>query len=107
TTDMAAGPALAELEAKYAEQPDVLRHLGRVREDVLENARLFQPEEMPQPLPMAPPAARPALLQEAALRRYAVNVVVDHSDNTRAPIVYEQHPSLGNLVGRIEHTAQF
>jgi len=109
-TNAAADPAIRELEAKYAELPRVVAHLRRVREDVLENAHLFRPDEPPMgPIlpPMAPPVARPALTQDAALRRYAVNVVVDHEHDGQAPIVYEQHPSLANLVGRIEHTAQF
>jgi len=109
-TATAVGPAFAELEAKYADLPDVLRHIGRVREDVLENTHLFHPVEAPMPVPALPPgvpAARPMLSPDVALRRYAVNVVVDHSGDGHAPLVYEQHPSLANLVGRIEHTAQF
>src|SRR5690606_27495070 len=67
------------------------------------------PAEAPMPVPALPPgvpAARPMLSPDVALRRYAVNVVVDHSGDGHAPLVYEQHPSLANLVGRIEHTAQ-
>src|SRR5690606_555778 len=105
-TNAAADPAIRELEAHYADLHGVVAHLRRVREDVLENAHLCRPDEPPMgPIlpPMAPPVARPALTQDAALRRYAVNVVVDHEHDGQAPIVYEQHPSLANLVGRIEH----
>jgi lon-related putative ATP-dependent protease len=35
-----------------------------------------------------------------------VNVMVDHSATTGAPIVYEDHPTVQNLMGRVEHTAQ-
>jgi len=110
-TESVAGPAIAELQAKYAELPDVLRHLARVREDVLENAHLFRPPEppmAPQLVPMlGPGVARPMPTPDVALRRYAVNVVVDHGGDGRASIVYEQHPSLANLVGRIEYAAHF
>src|SRR5690606_31087735 len=58
------------------------------------------------PMPV-PGGARPGPTPDIALRRYAVNVVVDHEGDGRAPIVYEQHPSLANLVGRIEHIAHF
>jgi len=109
-TEMAAGRAIAEVEAKYSELPDVLGYLARVREDLLENAHLFRPPELPMgapPVPFPVPGMRGAPGHDAALRRYAVNVVVDHSVDRGAPIVYEQHPSLQNLVGRIEHRAQF
>jgi predicted ATP-dependent protease len=49
---------------------------------------------------------------EQPFRRHQVNVLVDHGqrgDGTMpsAPIVYEDHPTLPNLIGRIEHLAQF
>jgi lon-related putative ATP-dependent protease len=40
------------------------------------------------------------------VRRYQVNVIVDHSGATGAPVIYEDHPTAQNLVGRIEHMAQ-
>jgi len=36
-------------------------------------------------------------------QRYQVRVVVDHSETRGAPIVYEDNPGFGNLIGRIEH----
>ena len=41
------------------------------------------------------------------LRRYAVNVLVDRTGLTGAPVVYEDLPSHAGLVGRIEHRAHF
>ena len=110
-TELAAGPAIDALKAAYREFPDVLRYLDRVRDDVLQNPHYLAPPEIGQPpfmqaQPVAP-GVRPPGAAGGRLRRYEVNVVVDHSDGAPAPIVYEQHPSLANLVGRIEHTAQF
>ncbi len=39
-------------------------------------------------------------------RRYQVNVLVDHSGDHGAPVVYEDHPTHQNLVGTIEYIAQ-
>jgi lon-related putative ATP-dependent protease len=41
-----------------------------------------------------------------ALRRYQVNVLVDHSESEGAPVIYEDNPTYQNLVGRVEHMAQ-
>ncbi|MGK2915031.1 MAG: Lon protease family protein, partial [Porticoccaceae bacterium] len=39
------------------------------------------------------------------LARYEVNLLLDRTGNGGAPIIYEEHPSYANLLGRIEHTA--
>jgi len=44
---------------------------------------------------------------DGRLRRYEVNVVVDHAAAQGAPIVYEANPTCANLTGRIEHVARF
>ncbi|MGH7725380.1 MAG: Lon protease family protein [Candidatus Eiseniibacteriota bacterium] len=41
------------------------------------------------------------------LRRYEVNVMVTHAGAPGAPVVTEDTPSHANLIGRIEHMAQF
>jgi lon-related putative ATP-dependent protease len=41
----------------------------------------------------------------SVLKRYRVNVLVDHSASTGAPVVYEDHPTYQNLVGRVEHVS--
>ena len=38
--------------------------------------------------------------------RYRVNVIVDHDGQSGAPVIYEDHPSFPNLIGRIEHQAR-
>jgi lon-related putative ATP-dependent protease len=46
---------------------------------------------------------------DVRFRRYMVNVMVSHGDGTSstgAPVVEEQNPTYGNLVGRVEHIAQ-
>jgi lon-related putative ATP-dependent protease len=44
---------------------------------------------------------------DAAFRRYQVNVIVDRGGAEAAPVIYEDHPTHPNLIGRIEHIAQF
>ena len=45
--------------------------------------------------------------RDARFRRYMVNVLMSDGDRGEgAPIVEEANPTLGNLVGRMEHLAQ-
>lgn len=99
-TDMAVGRLIDQLEAKYEEFPEVIGYLRNVREDILANATDFheQREEMFQPM-------RPGL--DPRFNRYQVNVLVEHSQQTTAPVVYENNPSLQNLLGTVEHLQQF
>ncbi|THF58064.1 Lon protease family protein [Pseudothauera rhizosphaerae] len=39
-------------------------------------------------------------------QRYQVNLLVDHSGTEGAPVVMEDNPAVGNLIGRIEHVVQ-
>jgi lon-related putative ATP-dependent protease len=41
----------------------------------------------------------------ASFARYGVNVISDHTDDTGAPVIYEDSPSYESLVGKIEHLA--
>jgi lon-related putative ATP-dependent protease len=101
-TERAAREAIEELVAKYRDFPDIARYLDALREDVQANAQFFRgPEEAPPgQAPGSPAPPEP-------WSRYAVNLLVDHIEGNGAPVVYENNPTLPNLVGRIEHVAQF
>jgi lon-related putative ATP-dependent protease len=96
---------LDELRTKYEGSPEVLQHLDHVQVHMVENVRQFitRPEQQEVPPEMA------ALMETAgearSLRRYRVNVLVDHSDAEAAPVVYEENPTYQNLVGRVEYQA--
>ena len=106
-TTYAAEHLVEEVRDKWAGVPEVSDHLDLVLKDVIENAGDFKrsDEETPPTFMGVPiPAAQAA---EAAFRKYRVNVLVDHKELKGAPIVFESNPSLQNLVGRVEHIAQF
>jgi lon-related putative ATP-dependent protease len=99
TTELAAAQPIEQLERRYAEFPVVVAYLAAVREDVLQNARAFLPEEsVPAPLWL--------LAEKRPLVRYSVNLLVAHGQAATAPIVYESRPSVQNLLGRVEHVAE-
>jgi lon-related putative ATP-dependent protease len=100
----AVGHRIQELQEKYADLEDVVAYLKAVKDDVVENVDDFRrtgDEEREGMLGI--PMQR---VREAKFRRYQVNVLVDHSESEGAPVIYEEHPTYNNLIGRIEHIAQ-
>ena len=105
-------PLINELKEKYAAYDPVLRYLQDVRNDLIENVR----ELFPGPQQQGPQQMIQQALQggagmsmdgeNPAERRYQVNVLVDHSKQKGAPVVYEENPTYQNLFGRVEHLAQ-
>jgi lon-related putative ATP-dependent protease len=96
------GGLLEDLMERYADLPTVIEYLQALREDLANQVNLFRAPTESGQLPVEPAWAR-----ERALRRYHVNVIVDNSQAAGAPVVLEAHPIYQNLIGRIEHEAQF
>jgi lon-related putative ATP-dependent protease len=110
-TNFAVGGLIDELREKYADFSRVVDYLDAVREDVIENARdlLVSGEEGSGHGGNASGRQDDVLAAQAAarsLRRYQVNVLVDHSRSEGAPVIYEDNPTYQNLIGRVEHRAQ-
>ncbi|MCS7222473.1 MAG: ATP-binding protein [Anaerolineae bacterium] len=105
-TNFAVGSLFDELRKKYADLAEVVDYLNAVQRDVVENVRDFlRPEEPPSSDTSGPPIPYP-LIRPSSLRRYQVNVLVDHSASKGAPVIYEDNPTYQNLLGRVEHLAQ-
>ncbi len=100
----AVGHLVDELRQRWADQPQVLSHLDAVQADVLENVRDFLGASEADD---AAGQIRKLLSDSPALRRYGVNVLVDHGATAGAPVVTEDLPTWPNLLGRIEHHAHF
>lgn len=86
------GGPIGELREKWRDLPAVVEHLDAVREDVADHAEAFQDGEN------GPPAG--------LLGRYKVNLLVDNSKTSGAPVIYEDLPNHQHLVGQIEHHAR-
>ena len=114
--NLAVGGLIDELREKYLDYPEVVDHLDAVQEDVVENAETFLPQgggqqqggqqALQQMLQGGQGQAQQAMVQEALMRKYKVNVLVDKGDTDHAPVVYEDNPTYQNLIGRIEHMAR-
>ena len=89
--------ALEELKKHYADGQEVCEYLEEVHKDILENTGLFRPTGDDDVDP------RREESRARLLRRYEVNVIVDHGEMEGAPVVVESNPSIPRLLGRIEH----
>lgn len=90
-----------ELKELFQDVPAVSAYLEAVKRDLVENVELFAQ-------PQAEAAVEAARTRVGGpFDRYEVNVLVaEPACENCAPVIEELHPTLGNLVGRIEHLAQ-
>lgn len=103
----AVGQLVDEIRSKYDEMPAVTAHVDRVERDLLEHARALL-EDNEGELPDEPgEMVNPGHQHRRGLRRYEVNLLVDNSTRTGAPVVFEENPTYENLVGHIDHVARF
>lgn len=99
----AIGHFIDDLKKKYSEYDWTAPYLNAIQEDVLTHLDDFKPgEEQQSPLPfMKMPK------QEVSFAKYTVNVLVNNTDVTGAPVVFESNPTYLNLFGRIEYKVQY
>jgi lon-related putative ATP-dependent protease len=104
-TMFAVGHLMDDLDAKYRGIPEIAAYLDAVEKDVIEHVDAFLPPPAERPAPGSD--GRPPRLSDGdRFRRYQVNVIVDGSAETGAPVVYEDNPTYMNLVGAVEHLAE-
>lgn len=97
--ELAVNHSIDELQEKYAKYPAVLAYLKAVQRDIIEHVHDFIPHsdkvlsflELPQ--------------ESNPFKHYQVNLMVDLSGKRSAPVVCEDLPNYGNLIGRIDHQA--
>ena len=100
----AVGGMMDQLRKTYAELPDVVDYLNAVQQDIVDHVDEFRKSDEP-PQIMGIPLPRSAA-GAPSLRRYQVNVLVDHGQSKGAPVIYESNPTYNNLIGRVEQIAQ-
>ncbi len=99
---------MGDIVKKYEASEMALQYFRDVRDDILDTLDEFQRGDQgdaqggdgPQ-RPMLPGSDTPSD------KRYAVNVLVENTPGTGAPVILIELPSYQNLVGRIEHEVRF
>ncbi len=99
----ALSPAIAHLllgpRERFADLPQVLDFLTRIERDVLEGVATGRSAVDEEDDEGAGEEAR------SRFQRYELNLLVGHAETLGAPVVREDNPAFGNLIGRIEHIA--
>ena len=104
----AISPVFEELREAYTDFPAVLEYLAAAQKDVIDRVDDFRQAARPEEGGEVPPAlARLLAARPPSFDRYRVNVLVDNSQTRGAPLIQEPNPTYPNLIGRIEHQAQF
>ncbi|ENO76414.1 Lon protease family protein [Thauera sp. 63] len=89
---------IEELKPAYADLPEVSAHLDAVLQDIIASG---------ESLHAAPHADEDAdtvtYSGTITVQRYLVNLLVENPADGTRPVVCEDHPTLQNLVGRIDH----
>jgi predicted ATP-dependent protease len=101
------GGLFDDLDAQYRDLPEIAAYLRAVQSDILAHSAIFRgdaagAETRPEGLAAATP-----WLADLPFRKYQVNVLVDHSRQSGAPVIVEMNPTHPNLLGRIEREALF
>lgn len=92
---------LNELREIYAGLPGVLDFFDAVQQDMVLHVDDFRkPDESVNISGMT-------VVTHQTFNNYQVNVLSSNHQKPGAPIVYEDNPTYSNLVGRVEHIAQF
>ena len=100
-TQLTVDQFIDELREKYSQLPDVLKFFNDIKNEIIEDVDAFRHQA-------ADVISIPGLEQpKVSFSQYQVNVLVDNSNVEGAPVIYEDNPTYNNLMGRIEHLAQY
>ena len=88
------------LKSKYKRNKKINNFLNDVKKDVLKNVPLFLAEENKQPQQMP---QNPMQQQQDPCLNYRVNLFIDNSNLTGAPVITDSNYTYHNIFGRLEY----
>jgi lon-related putative ATP-dependent protease len=99
---------MGDVAKAFKDLPDVLAHIEATMKELISQVGLFRAASAAKREEVAPGVQVADLVTEAdpRFRRFRVNLLVGDGEGATAPVVVEDNPSMGNLVGRIEQQAQ-
>ena len=104
----AIGEYVAELEEKYQASEKTAAYLAAVQNDVLQNLDQFMEKEEVQEITLSQLMSGMGKKQDDDVTlKYRVNLIVDHSESTGAPVVVTYNPTYSNLMGETEYDSEY
>ena len=107
-TSFAVGHIVDEIREHWRDSEAVIEFLQEVQDYVIDHADVFRltNEQVAQSMP---PGMMPdiAMQRERVIGNCQVNVLVCHEDGSGAPVIYEDNPTVDNLLGLIEHRVEY
>lgn len=100
TALLTVGHVIDEVRKHFAELPAIQSYLDSVQQDMVQHADDFLKSEE------GANASAVQITMGDIFHRYKINVLVGNGEHAGAPIICEDSPSYGNLLGRVEHVAQ-
>lgn len=98
-------PLIDVLKREYEHHAEVIAHLDALEKDIVERWESFDNE------PTEEADGLMSLLmdrdQKREEHRYDVNVFIDNSEKTGAPVIFESNPTYSNLFGKFEYKSAF
>lgn len=105
------GHHFESLRTKYADVGGLIQFLDAVQGDILAKVEQFKRDSSSGDEGASAmgesPFAFMARFRKSPFDKYRVNVIVDSCGMTGTPVIHESNPSYHNLLGRIEHRAEF
>ncbi len=101
-----------ELRRKYKQYKPATDFLKSIQKNILENINDFMPNTESQTSgneddPLSLLLSRMNKNEEDKFAKFKVNVIVKNTPNSGAPIILLDHPTQGNLVGKVERVQQY
>lgn len=87
-----------DLKPPYADLPEVTAYLDSVLQDIIESGESLRASTHSEG-----DMETTTYSGSLAVQRYLVNLLVENPADGSRPVVYEDHPTLQNLLGRIEN----
>lgn len=94
---------IRKLISKYGDNPSTAIYLNELENDILDNVSKFKSKGGPKNFSLF---EMPQADDENFFNRYKVNLFVDNSKLTNAPIINESNPIYNNIMGHIEYKSQ-
>lgn len=105
---------ISDIKQKYKGNKKVAEYLKTIQNYILDNITTFVPNYDQDNKPQAEDDPMSGLLnqfknqqEEDKFSKFKVNVVVKNVPDSGAPIILLDHPTQGNLVGKVERIQQF